>query len=352
MKVVPRLFTLAALTGSVFAGCNCDTAVGALTFVCSTTDECGDGYSCIAGLCQPGDAGTVIIDAGSDDAGHDAGSTDSGQPDAGPFDAGSVDAGVPDAGQDAGQDAGLGRCGAPAVVPVDAGVVGVYCALERTMVIDANLSDWAGVPFTPLNARNAARVKGSQPYTGNPAVDDADLSGSFALQWDDRFLYIAGRLTDDARAFHPSSNDYFRDDCFQPYIDGNRDRSLVPNPADDLAVLIRADNAGQEFVRATNTVLPFDAGGKLSATRDNPEAGDGGWNVEVAIPWSRLGGSAVVRGRIIGFDLIIDDSDNTVMQSREHFLIWAQRVDGGSGCDEPFCSTVGYGDAVLTGVAP
>ncbi len=235
------------------------------------------------------------------------------------------------------------------MVPVDAGVVAVFCALNRTMAVDGDLSDWSGVPFTSLTRATAGSTKGTGTWSPDAAINDADISGLFALQWDDQFLYMAGRITDDVRALHPASADYFKDDCFQIYLDGDLSRTATFG-ADDHALLIRADNATQRYFRANNTTLAGLDGGMLSATR-NADAGAAGWTVEVAVPWALLGPAAVARGRVVGFDLIIDDDDDLAVQVREHYLIWAQRVSVGA-CDEPYCSMIGYGDAVLTGAPP
>ncbi|MBL8955982.1 MAG: hypothetical protein JNK82_34725 [Myxococcaceae bacterium] len=327
--------------------CTCDVAVDDRVFSCATSDQCAEGYSCRAGVCAPG-TDEPGLDAGPPDAGPpDAGPPDAGPPDAGPPDAGPPDAGPPDAGP---PDAGPpDPCGARAVVPTDAGVIAVYCAKNRTLTIDGDLADWSGVPFTSLTRASAGRTKGSGMWSNDEAVNDADISGLFALQWDDQNLYLAGRITDDIRAIFPASNDYFRDDCFQPYIDGDLSRTVTFGPADS-ALLIRADNTAQEFFRATNTTVAGLDGGMQSATR-NVDAGAAGWAIEISIPWPRFGPAPVVRGRVIGFDLIIDDGDDLTMQVREHFLIWAQRSITGV-CDEPYCSSVAYGDAVLTGAPP
>ena len=181
-----------------------------------------------------------------------------------------------------------------------------------------------------------------------PRVNDADISGLFALQWDDDNLYIAGKMTDDVRAIHPASSAYYQDDCFQVYLDGDHDRA-GPYNADDYDLLIRADNAAQQFILSTGVNIMGLDRGMASATR-NTTAGAAGWNVEMKIPWALLGNSAVRNGRVIGFDLIIDDDDDLATQIRKHYLIWQQNIDGGS-CNEPYCSTASLGDALLVGAA-
>src|SRR5581483_4506955 len=232
-------------------------------------DQCASGFVCGLGVCrEPG-----TFDAGPGDAA----TPDSGAPDAGPFDSGAPDAGPPDAGPfDAGDPCG------DTVIDADAGLTPVYCALHKTIVVDGDLSDWTGVPFTLLNRASAASVLGVGlwPSDVDGGADDLDLSGYFALQWDAQYLYIAGTLIDDARALH-AGDAYYEDDCFQVYLDGNHDRS-GPFDDDDLDLLIRADNAPEQYVLSADVnilALP-DAG--QSATADT---GDGaGWNVEIAIP--------------------------------------------------------------------
>jgi hypothetical protein len=270
----------------------------------------------------------------------DSGS-DSGAPDASGTDA-ALAAPSTDAGLDGGSD-GPDPCGT-SVVTADAGQVPVYCALHRSLVVDGDLTDWAGVPFSALNRRNAAVVLGSGDWTPDAATDDQDFSGTFALQWDAKYLYVAGALIDDVRAVHASSNSYHEDDCFQIYLDGNHDRSPVYEDAGDLQLLVRADNAAETFVPFTTTVGR--PPGVLTATANSGSGAN--WNIEIAIPWSLLGSVDAGVGRVVGFDLIIDDDDDPDVQTRKHYLIWTMNPSG-SGCPEPYCSTSTFGDAVLTG---
>ncbi|MBK7859453.1 MAG: hypothetical protein IPJ65_12680 [Archangiaceae bacterium] len=333
------------------AACSCDTDFENKIFACASSSECAAGFACIEGTCALDDGGTPLTDAGPPDAGPpdagppDAGPADAGPPDAGPPDAGPPDAGPPDAGP---PDSGPDPCGPTAPLTTDAGTVPVFCALNRTLTIDANLGDWAGVRFTPLTKDTAELVKGSGTWSTDAAVNNADISGLFALQWDNQYLYVAGMMTDDVRAVHPASQNYYADDCFQIYLDGNHNRT-VQYGSDDLDLLIRADNAAQQFILATGMNVTGLDRGMMSATRDT-DAGVAGWNIEVAIPWALLGGTSPFNGRILGFDLIIDDDDQPppLAQVRKHYLIWEQNMTSGS-CMEPYCSTVSLGDALLVG---
>jgi hypothetical protein len=320
------------ILATLAAGCVSDTSVDA-SYSCVRDDQCARGFRCVDEVCR-----IPIVDKAESKA-----------PDAGPIDAGAVDTNRIDAGDlDAGSvDAGPDPCGTSTVTG-DAGLVPVYCALHRTLVVDGDLSDWAGVPFTALNRRTAAAVFGDGDWTPDADTDDADLSGAFALQWDSQYLYIAGALVDDVRAVHASSDYYANDDCFQIYLDGDHNRSPVYDP-DDLQLLVRADNAAETFVPFTTTVGR--PSGVLSATQDGGSGGN--WNIEIAIPWSMLsppdgGIHDASPGRVVGFDLIFDDDDDAGVQTRKHYLIW-QLNPTGSFCPEPYCSTSAFGDVVLTG---
>jgi hypothetical protein len=327
-------------------------------FFCESSLDCAAGFRCIRGVCStgpdPGPPDSGAPDAGPADAGPlgDAGVPDAGSPDSGALDGGDDDGGVADAGADGGAvDAGLDAgdpCGTLTAPTDDAGALAAYCAVHRTMVIDGDLSDWAGVPFTLLDAANAGSVLGTTPFTADAAVNNADLSGMFAVQWDTEYLYVAASITDDVRAIHAASLAYFADDCFQLYLDGNHDRT-VDYESDDLDLLVRADGAGQQYLLSTHTTLQGVPQGVLSAVADSGTAAD--WKIEMAVPWAQLGGSAAVPGRLVGFDLIMDDDDDlTTTQVRKHYLIWVQHTDG--GCNEPYCSTASLGTIQLVGAAP
>jgi hypothetical protein len=317
----------------LLGACTCDIIGNGVQYACKRDDECAAGFVCGLGVCrEPGTFDAGPVDSGvPDSGGPDSGTPDAGPPDAGPFDAGTIDAGDP--------------CG-KTVIMADAGLLPVYCALHKSITIDGDLTDWTGVPFTPLNRANAASVLGLGlwPSDVDGGNDDSDLSGFFAMQWDAQYLYIAGTLVDDARALH-SGDAYYEDDCFQVYLDGNHDRS-GPFEEDDLDLLIRADNAPEQYVLATGVnILALPDGGQ-SATADTGD--NANWNVEIAVPWSRLGPNDAGPGRVFGFDLIIDDDDDPMTQIRKHYLIWQQNSTD-MGCSEPYCSTTAFGDAVLTG---
>jgi hypothetical protein len=321
----------ASLLACLAAACQCGTDLGPLRFACATTQDCAAGEACVQGICT----------SGAPDGG---GSFDAGLADAG----GGTDAGLSDSGSnDGGLDAG-DPCGSLGPSLLDAGEVAAYCAIHRTLTIDGSLSDWSGVPFTPLTQLTAQSAPGD--WTFDPTLDDADLSGSFALQWDEQYLYFAASIVDNVRALHPASNNYYADDAVELFWSGSADRSISYD-AGDHQVCLRADNAGEQFTGADNGTLALSLPvGVVSATLD--AGGEANWTVEVAIPWSQLALSGVSAGSVIGFDVIFDDDDDAGTQVRKHYLIWTENDSGVAGCPEPHCSTAAFGTAFLTGAAP
>ncbi|WP_157069712.1 hypothetical protein [Sandaracinus amylolyticus] len=179
---------------------------------------CGDGWVCVAGICQrdelpPGDAGGLrdaAMDAASADAGRadgglepDAGALDGG-PDAGELDAGSRDGGSPDAGPpdagppDAGRD--LTRCD-----DVHAGAI--FCD-GFEWPYPAGRVHWS---FDLLQDGNVTTVTSPAPFFGDRALratttmtgGRAGIGGSFAAitsgdLWLRGLVYLPSALAVDA----------------------------------------------------------------------------------------------------------------------------------------------------------
>ncbi|MCM5663887.1 LamG-like jellyroll fold domain-containing protein [Galbibacter mesophilus] len=148
---------------------------------------------------------------------------------------------------------------------------------------------------------------------------------NFDLQWDAQYLYVAAKVLDD-NLFNDSDK-VFQDDAVEIFIDGdNSDGSL--NAPDNQ--IIKGYNDETLFVKNTFN------GEILHATTNV----DGGYVVEMAIPWSGLG---VVPGSgiNIGFDIGNDDDDNGG-DDREGQQVW-------SGSSANFNNTQAYGDIILQG---
>ncbi len=231
-------------------------------------------------------------------------------------------------------------------VTVPAGALAVSCARGQTIIVDGDLSEWPQALFQPIQHRNAA-VASSGGWTGNEGSNDADLSGQVALRWDDQFLYVAARITDDIRGTGPST--YFEQDAVELYLDGNGDRNDAYE-ADDAELIFITSGAGELWRYNGVSAAALPAGVSAAAKDLTPVAN---WALEVAVPWSAIGGVAGASGRMLGIDIQLDDNDGGT--TRDRWLQWKQAAPAGCVCPGtttsclPYCDPKSFATAVLGG---
>lgn len=146
----------------------------------------------------------------------------------------------------------------------------------------------------------------------------------FGLLWDREYLYVAAEVMDESLI--NDSDQPFRDDAVEIYIDVNNNGGSY-------------DSFDNQFIvgYGRNSILiskPFE-GEVLHSLAEI----DGGYTVELAIPWSGLGllpGNNVS----IGFDIGVDDDDDG--EARDGQQVWA-------GTNFNFNNTDGFGDIILQG---
>ena len=72
------------------------------------------------------------------------------------------------------------------------------------------------------------------------------------------------------------------------------------------------------------------------------------WTLEAAIPWSALGSNAAAPGRVVGFDLKLDDNDSGTTRDRDLVLFY-NATNSSGGCSMPNCRTDAFGAVQLQG---
>lgn len=181
---------------------------------------------------------------------------------------------------------------------------------QGTPSVDGSLDDWPALRFT-LNATSAARAEGDQD-----APPPADLSATFDLRWDGDYLYLGARLSDDqAQSDSPNT---WEDDSVELYLDGNAD-SDPGFDANDHQYTTTRDGTMSD--RGTE-INPGSEGISVATTED----GAGQWSLEVAIPWSALGGAAE-EGREIAVDVALNDDDDGG-GGDSHLIMWLEQPAG------------------------
>jgi hypothetical protein len=217
-------------------------------------------------------------------------------------------------------------CAAP--LPV-ANTIGAACVIGNPPTLDGNLSDWPTALFSnTLSYATAAEHIGS--WASLPADNDLNSSAVFALRWDQTYLYLAVRVSDQSRS---SVQVYYYDgDSVEIYLDGLHDRSIAYGADDAELIVVPGGNSQLWRYRATGNpqMSPTTF---IAKTMDSLGAGGAltNWNLEAAIPWSFLGGGAVSAGRLVGFDLALNDNDGSAM--RERSMVWKNAAAPACRCD-------------------
>ncbi|HXU69122.1 MAG TPA: sugar-binding protein [Polyangia bacterium] len=227
--------------------------------------------------------------------------------------------------------------GAP---PPAAGAIGAQCVIGNPPTIDGDLSDWPQGSFLGMTSTTAAQAEGSW---GGPLPDDEDSSARFAVRWDLTNLYVAVSITDDIRETPNAPPGLSDNDALEIFVDGNHDRTTSYG-SDDWQLVYSAD--GQKAA-ARVSLVSWPTGAHEAWGGTSPS-----FTVEAAIPWSALGGSAAAPGRIVGFDLKLDDNDEKSKTTRDRDLVMYYVQPSGAGapsCAAPYCRTDVFGAVQLQG---
>jgi len=163
------------------------------------------------------------------------------------------------------------------------------------------------------------------------------------VRWDLTYLYVAIAIADDVRQTPNSSppSSISNNDAIEIFVDGNHNRSTT-YAQDDWQLVYSAD---AQKVASQGSPLPWPLGTHEAWGGTSPA-----FTVEAAIPWSILGGAAVTPGRVVGFDLKLDDNDGANGTTRDRDLIlYYNPANGNGGCSAPNCRTDVFGAVQLQG---
>jgi len=192
----------------------------------------------------------------------------------------------------------------------------LHCvSLISPPVIDGQLSDWPAAESIELTRYTAYTFIGS-------LVDTNDLSSLIRSGWDDQHVYFAIQVTDDVLV--ADSTDVWRDDGVEIGLDGLNDDYAWG--WDDHQYTVVAD--GRRTDRSTVT-------SDITAAVYQYQ---GGYNVEVAIPMSKLISGSPISGTVMGLTIGLHDDDDG--GSWDAYLIW-QGTNTSSSPEE-------FGDLLFT----
>lgn len=172
--------------------------------------------------------------------------------------------------------------------------------------LDGNLSDWEGITPYPINKDTCQFfvLKEAGAHKGRD-----DLSGNFYSQWDDKYLYFAFDVKDNAVGkWQETSLKAYGGDGVELFIDVCDKRNQTP---------------GMEFShyffdvneeKSKIGTIPLS-----SNTRAKTVKKDKGYTMEIAIPLEELVLTGVKEDYIIAFDFYLNDADD-VKKGRKLFI--------------------------------
>ncbi len=171
--------------------------------------------------------------------------------------------------------------------------------------IDGRPDEWAGVP--ELRVQGARRVSNAEAVVeqSEDSRGAADLSFAFRLTYDHRALYLTATVRDDVRR---TTTPYWRGDSIQFALDTRWQRREKGYGPGDFAFgleLGEGDTPARVVLDRRPDAVRLDPGDVSVRARSQT----GGYTVEVALPWAALGCAVPRHGTVMGFTILVNDSD-------------------------------------------
>lgn len=192
-------------------------------------------------------------------------------------------------------------------------------SLNRDIVIDGHLDEWAQAPTLTLDLTTADYL-----YL-DPAPSPADNSAVIRCGWQGDDLILAGLVRDDVLV--RDSDHVWMDDAIEFGIDGYADRIFRYRQDDHMLTLV-VDGTLRDF--GDFTVPGADRA--ISQTVD-------GWQFELKAPTTALGIGPFASNQVIGFTVALDDDDDG--GDRDGYMVWEGQT--------AFGAPQNYGALILTG---
>jgi len=143
------------------------------------------------------------------------------------------------------------------------------------------------------------------------ATTPSDFSAYFKTVWNISGLYVLAVVTDEKKTKDSSSDEVWKDDAIEVYIDIDNNK-LTTYGATDYQYTFRWNDLA--IYGGLQTGVQF----KISDTST-------GYILEASFPWSTLGLTAPQAGVLLGFDLHVHDDDDG--GERDNKLAWFTTVD-------------------------
>lgn len=190
--------------------------------------------------------------------------------------------------------------------------------LSTAPVMDGTYAEWVekthkyALPYVVWGPKNWSGV--------------ADLEGAFASAWDDKYLYISVKVTDDVFVQNKTGAKLYLGDSVEVLIDANLlgDFYVQSLDGDDFQFGISPGNPDKGISQEVYLWYPAGSAGTKTSVLDSTMFESGPiYRVEIGIPWSMLG-ITPSNGMRLGFAVSASDNDNTTADVQQSMISTAQ----------------------------
>lgn len=168
-------------------------------------------------------------------------------------------------------------------------------------------------------------------YGASQWEDSDDLEGSFAVGWNETYLYLAVKVIDDVYAQYAVGQDIYKGDSIEILLDTNLygDLNTTSLNSDDFQIGISPGKGSINGETEAYLWFPANKAGGLNDVTIASSRSDGVYRVEIGIPW-KVFNITPSSGQQLGFGLSISDNDDTsqnVQQSMVSNLLYRSLVN-------------------------
>lgn len=148
-------------------------------------------------------------------------------------------------------------------------------------------------------------------YGASQWKDSDDLEGSFAVSWNETYLYLAIKVLDEKYVQNATGQDIYKGDSIEILFDTNLygDLSTTSLNSDDFQIGISPGKGGVNGDKEVYLWYPSGKAGSIDDEIVASSVSDGLYRVEVAIPW-KVFNITPASGQQYGFGLSISDNDD------------------------------------------
>ncbi len=148
-------------------------------------------------------------------------------------------------------------------------------------------------------------------YGASQWEDSDDLEGSFAVGWNETYLYLAVKVIDDVYVQNATGQDIYKGDSLEILFDTNLygDLSSTNLSSDDFQIGISPGKGDIDGEKEVYLWYPSGKAGRINDAIIASSKSDGIYRVEVAIPW-KIFNITPASGQQYGFGLSMSDNDD------------------------------------------